>query len=90
MSDGGCSDGDGLQPLTPQAPPLMIAQDVMEMALQKNWIPIIEVPPQLHPFSRTPKFISVDVGTCFGFGGLEVVAASQVACEDLMTVKAKT
>jgi hypothetical protein len=31
----------------------------------------------------------VDVGSGFGFGGLEVVAIGQVVCEDLTTVKAK-
>ncbi len=89
LNDGIRSDGDALQRLTPQAPPLMTAQDIVEAALEKSWIPIVEVPLQLHAFPRTPKFIFVDAGSGFGFGGLEATTAGQVVYEDLMTIKAK-
>jgi hypothetical protein len=72
----------------PQAPPLATAQDAMEVATLKNQIPNVEVPPQLHPFLRTLKFISMDASSGFGFS-LEATATGQVACEDLTTAKAK-
>ncbi len=90
LSDGNRSDGDVLRPPTPQAPPPMTAQDVLEVVMLKNWIFNVEVPLQFHPSFHTPEFISMDVGLGYGFGGLEVVIACQVAREDLTIVKAKT
>ncbi len=89
LSDGSHSDGDVPRPPTPQVPPLVTTQDVVEVAALKNRIPNVEVPLQFHPFPHIPKFIFVDVGSGFGFGGLEIVAVGQVGREDLTTIKAK-
>jgi len=90
LSDGNCSDGDALQPPMLQDPPPMTTQDAMEMVMLKNPNFNVEVPPQFHPSFGTPEFISMDVGLGYGFGGLELVIAGQVAREDLTIVKAKT
>ncbi len=90
MNDGGRGDGDAPQPPTPQAPPPMTAQDVVESVMLKNQIFNVKVPLQFHPSLRTPEFISMDVGSGYGFGGLEAAIAGQVVHEDLMIVKAKS
>jgi hypothetical protein len=66
LSDGGHNDGDVPRPLTCQAPPLSMAQDALETTVQKNRIPHVETPLQLHPSPRTLEFIFVDVGSNFG------------------------
>jgi len=90
LSDGSRGDSDALQPPTPQAPPLVIAQDMVETIMLKNQIFNVEVPLQFHPFLCTPEFISMDVGLGYGFGGLEAVIVGQVVREDFTTVKAKS
>ncbi len=90
MNNGSHGDGDAPRPPTLQAPPPVIAQDVVEAVMLKNQIFNVEVPFQFHPSLHTPKFISMDVGSGYGFGGLEVAIAGQVVREDLMTVKAKS
>ncbi len=73
LSDGDHSDGDVPQPPTLQAPPLATAQDAVEVAIQKNRIPNVEIPPQLHPSPRIPKFISVDVARALGLGAWKLL-----------------
>jgi len=90
LSDGDRNDSDALQPPTPQAPPPMTAQDAVETVMLKNQIFNVEVPLQFHLSFRTPKFISMDLGSGYGFRGLEVAIVGQVAPEDLRTVKAKS
>lgn len=49
----------------------------------------IKVSPQIHPSPRTSNLLFVNAGSGFGFGGLDIVVAGQVAREDLPTTKAK-
>jgi hypothetical protein len=44
-----------------------------------NWTHFIEVFPQTYPSPCTSNLSSVNAGSGFGFGGLDVVAAGQVA-----------
>jgi len=89
LSDGGHSDGDAPRPPMPQVPPPATPQDVVEVTAQKNRIPNVEIPAQLHLSPRIPEFISMDVGSSFGFGGLKAATAGQVAREDFTTTKGK-
>jgi hypothetical protein len=62
---------------------------MVEVAAPQNWTHFIKVPLQIHPSPCTSNLLPMNASLGFGFGGLDVVATCQVACEDLLTTKAK-